>query len=94
MRDEYDTVILDAPPVNIISDASVLGLNADAVLMVARSGVTEAAALTSAVEQLTRVGVPLLGVVLNDIDFKREAVYDPSFRSYSVNQYASASGES
>jgi polysaccharide biosynthesis transport protein len=94
MRDEYDTVILDAPPVNIISDASVLGLNADAVLMVARSGVTEAAALTYAVEQLTRVGVPLLGVVLNDIDFKREAVYDPSYRSYSPDQYASAAGES
>jgi Mrp family chromosome partitioning ATPase len=80
--------------VNIISDASVLGLNADAVLMVARSGVTEAAALTYAVEQLTRVGVPLLGVVLNDIDFKREAVYDPSYRSYSPDQYASAAGES
>jgi tyrosine-protein kinase Etk/Wzc len=94
LRDEYDTVIIDAPPVNIISDASILGLNADAVLMVARSGVTEAAALTYAVEQLTRVGVPLLGVVLNDIDFKREAAYDPSYRSYNSNPYASAPGES
>jgi polysaccharide biosynthesis transport protein len=94
LREEYDTVILDAPPVNIISDASILGLTADAVLMVARSGVTEASALTYAVEQLTRVGVPLLGVVLNDIDFKREAGYDPFYRSYSASQYASTAEES
>jgi capsular exopolysaccharide synthesis family protein len=94
LRDEYDTIILDAPPVNIISDASILGLNADAVLMVARSGVTDAAALRYGVEQLTRVGVPLLGVVLNDIDFKREAMYDPSYRSYTANPYAGSAGES
>jgi capsular exopolysaccharide synthesis family protein len=94
LKDEYDIIILDAPPVNIISDASILGLNADAVLMVARSGVTDATALRYGVEQLTRVGVPLLGVVLNDIDFKREALYDPSYRAYTANPYAGSAGES
>jgi tyrosine-protein kinase Etk/Wzc len=94
LREGYDIIILDSPPVNVISDASILGLNADAVLMVARSGVTQASALMYAVEQLNRVGVPPLGVVLNDIDFKREAIYDASYRSYTANQYVSASPES
>jgi capsular exopolysaccharide synthesis family protein len=95
VKAEFDTVIVDSPPANIISDASVLGLAADGVLVVARSGVTESAALSHAVEQLTRVGVPLLGVVLNDIDFKRDAAYDSSYRGYSAaSQYLKALPES
>ncbi|MFL5493754.1 MAG: GumC family protein [Gemmatimonadales bacterium] len=94
LKGEYDTIIVDSPPVNIISDASILGLASDAALVIARSGVTDSAALAYAVEQLTRVGVPLLGVVLNDIDFKREATYDSSYRSYNVSEYLSASLES
>lgn len=95
LKTEFDNVIIDSPPVNIISDASILGLAADGVLVVARSGVTESAALTHAVEQLSRVGVSLLGIVLNDIDFRREAGYDSSYRGYSAaSQYLSASPES
>ena len=60
----------------------------------ARSGVTETAALSSAVEQLTRVGVPVMGVVLNDIDFKKDSVYDSAYRSYEANRYLTASSES
>jgi hypothetical protein len=39
------------------------------------------------------VGVQRLGVVLNDIDFKREAGYDASYRQYTNSQYLSASRE-
>jgi succinoglycan biosynthesis transport protein ExoP len=82
VKERFDFVVIDSPPVNIISDASILGLHADGVLVVARSGVTQSGALTHATEQLTRVGVPVLGVVLNDINFKREAGYDSSYRYY------------
>jgi len=88
LRDAYDFIVIDSPPVNIISDASLLGLHADGVLLVARSGVTQSGALAYATEQLSRVGVPLLGVVLNDIDFKREAGYDSSYRQYASNAYS------
>ncbi len=91
LRDQFDSIVIDSPPVNIISDASLLGLQADGVLVVARSGVTQASALSYATEQLARVGVPLLGVVLNDIDFKREAGYDSSYRAYASNAYVKAS---
>jgi tyrosine-protein kinase Etk/Wzc len=90
IRERYDCVVIDSPPVNIISDASVLGLQADGVLLVARSGVTQSGALAYAAEQLTRVKVPVLGVVLNDIDFKRESAYDSSYRYYTENQYLSS----
>jgi succinoglycan biosynthesis transport protein ExoP len=90
VKERFDSVIIDSPPVNIISDASVLGLHADGVLVVARSGVTQSGALAYATEQLTRVGVPVLGVVLNDIDFRREAGYDASYRAYTDSGYLSA----
>lgn len=93
-REQFDAVIVDSPPANIIGDASVLGLHADCVLVVARSGVTQSAALAYATEQLARVGVQMLGVVLNDIDFKREAGYDASYRQYTTSKYLSASRES
>lgn len=88
LRETYEFIVIDSPPVNIISDASLLGLHADGVLLVARSGVTQSSALAYATEQLSRVGVPLLGVVLNDIDFKREAGYDPSYQQYASNTYS------
>jgi capsular exopolysaccharide synthesis family protein len=93
LTSEFDMVIIDSPPANIISDASVLGLNADVALVVARAGMTESAALSYAVEQLGRLGVPLLGVVLNDIDFDKDAVYDASYRSHGASRYLSASSE-
>jgi len=57
---------------------------------VARAGVTESAALGSALDQLHRVRAPVLGVVLNDINFKRDAAYDATYRYYNYNQYLSS----
>jgi Mrp family chromosome partitioning ATPase len=89
-RERFDTVVIDSPPVNIISDASLLGLHADGVLIVARSGFTHSTSLAYAAEQLMRVGVRVLGVVLNDIDFRREAGYDASYRYYAAYEPVSA----
>ena len=55
-REEYDLVIVDTPPVNIITDAAVLAANVDGVVLVARVGVTGAPALSYAVEQLRTCG--------------------------------------
>ncbi len=91
VREEYDLVILDAPPVNLLTDAAILGTHADAVLLVARSGITDTAALTYAAEQLQHVGAPVVGVVLNDIDFKKDMMYDAAYRYYTYDSYSSAS---
>jgi len=91
VREEYDLVIVDTPPVNIITDAAILAANADGVILVARVGVTESAALSYAVEQLRNVRAPLLGVVLNDIDLRRDAAYDSSYKYFQGYEYSSNS---
>jgi capsular exopolysaccharide synthesis family protein len=89
-REEYDSVVIDTPPVNVITDAALLGAHADGVVLVARSGVTHAAALGYALEQLRRVQARLLGVVLSDIDFARDAAYDPTYRYHRYDMYTTA----
>lgn len=89
-REEYDSVVIDTPPVNVITDAALLGAHADGVVLVARSGVTHAAALGYALEQLRRVQARLLGVVLSDIDFARDTAYDPTYRYHRYDMYTTA----
>ncbi|MGH7578659.1 MAG: polysaccharide biosynthesis tyrosine autokinase, partial [Gemmatimonadales bacterium] len=89
-REHYDNVVIDTPPVNVITDAALLGAHADGVVLVARSGVTHAAALGYALEQLRRVQARVLGVVLSDIDFARDSVYDPTYRYHRYDQYTTA----
>jgi tyrosine-protein kinase Etk/Wzc len=88
LRSEYDFIILDAPPANVVTDAALLASMADGMLLVVRSGVTEPGALVVALEQLEHVRAPLLGLVLNDIDPKRDAAYGGSYRYYNYHSYA------
>jgi capsular exopolysaccharide synthesis family protein len=87
LRSEYDTIILDSPPVNMMTDAALLAASTDGVVIVARSGVTHSAALSYAMEQLSHVRALVLGVVLNDIDFRRDVSYDAAYRYYDYGQY-------
>jgi capsular exopolysaccharide synthesis family protein len=67
-RRMFDYVIIDAPPLGIFTDASVLINRADAALVVARAGRTRYAALERLLEPLPRER--LLGVILNGSDEK------------------------
>jgi capsular exopolysaccharide synthesis family protein len=66
LRSRFDMVIFDAPPMNLVTDAAVLGALADSTVLVARNGSTERASLQHAVTQLRNLRVPVGGVVLND----------------------------
>jgi capsular exopolysaccharide synthesis family protein len=90
VREQYDLVIVDTPPVNIITDAAVLAANADGVILVVRVGVTEAPALSYAVEQLRHVRAAVLGVVLNDIDLQRDAAYDSTYKYFEGYEYSTS----
>jgi tyrosine-protein kinase Etk/Wzc len=74
-RDQYEMVILDAPPLNLVTDAAVLGTHCDGVVLVARAGVTEETPLEYAVEQLASVRAPLLGTVLNGVESSGQDYY-------------------
>ncbi|HVF54659.1 MAG TPA: CpsD/CapB family tyrosine-protein kinase [Pyrinomonadaceae bacterium] len=65
-RRMFDYIIIDAPPLGIFTDATVLINRADAALIVARSGRTRYASLDRVLEPLPRERI--LGVILNGAD--------------------------
>jgi capsular exopolysaccharide synthesis family protein len=85
LGDTYDYVVIDAPPLNLVTDAALLGTMADGVILIARAGITEREALEYAAERLHAVRAPLLGTVLNDAGQGRERYYGsytPEAESY------------
>lgn len=64
LRQRADYVLFDAPPVLAVSDAAVLGHKLDGLILVLRAGSARRDHAARAKEELTRVNVPVLGVVL------------------------------
>lgn len=66
-RTEFDFVILDLPPMSVVSDAETVAEHADASLLVVRQNDVRSAGINRAVADLEGAKAKLLGCVLNDI---------------------------
>jgi Mrp family chromosome partitioning ATPase len=66
LRSEFDTVLIDTPPMLQMPDARVLGRMADNVIMVIRSGHTTKDAGLAATQRFREDGTSILGTILND----------------------------
>jgi polysaccharide biosynthesis transport protein len=75
LRTQYDYILLDTPPLNLFTDAALIGAHADATLLVARADRTERQALRFAVLQLQHVQANLAGAILNSVDLRRNSRY-------------------
>ncbi len=67
LRDAYDLVIFDVPPVLAVADIECLAPHLDAVLLLCRSSKLRDTAVTHAVTRLRQVGANLVGAVLNAV---------------------------
>lgn len=65
LRERFDTVLIDCPALLPVTDAAVVAALADGALLLARSGKTTTAQVTTAVNALRAVDARLLGCVLN-----------------------------
>jgi non-specific protein-tyrosine kinase len=62
-----DLILLDAPPVSAVTDATILATRVDGVLLVVDSGRTRREPGRRAADQLQRVGARVLGAVLTNV---------------------------
>lgn len=67
LREEYDYLLIDAPPALAVTDAVILAGQVDGVILALRSGATRNNVAQQARDQFTRAGARLLGVVLNQV---------------------------
>ena len=75
LKDEYDYVVLDTPPLSAFIDAAVLGSIADGTLLVVRRNFVRREEVLSSYEQLKKAEANVLGTVLNYCEDKKSEYY-------------------
>jgi capsular exopolysaccharide synthesis family protein len=79
---QFDRVVVDTAPLLAVSDTQALAVRSDAVILVARAGMTRKRALIRARDLLWRVNAPVAGVVVNDVDMRLENFYTYRYGMY------------
>jgi capsular exopolysaccharide synthesis family protein len=85
LRTKFKFIVIDSPPIMAATDAVILSVRADGVLLVVRSGETPKEAFTRTRDLLLSVKCHLLGVVLNAVDSSAPDYYY-SYRYYPYSQ--------
>lgn len=73
LKSRFDIVVLDAAPVEPVTDSVLLAQKVDGVILIARAGKTKRALLRRTRDKLDAVAAPIVGVVLNDVDVTSRA---------------------
>ena len=68
IKDEFDIILFDAPPVMAVTDAVVLARLIDQFILVVRFGSTDKDSINYTLTSLSNVNTPILGVVMNDLN--------------------------
>ena len=87
VQKNYDYVIVDTPPVSVVTDAAVLSRVSDGVLLVVRPGVTTIQGAQLSKKNLEAVDAHILGVVMNGYNAKKTGRKDGYSYAYSYGYY-------
>jgi receptor protein-tyrosine kinase len=78
-RQEFDYVLVDAPPCLEFADARIMARYTDQLLLVVRANHTERRTAQVAVQRLLLDGIAVMGVILNRYDPVRSDIYRYAF---------------
>ncbi len=82
LRKKYDLIIVDAPPVGVVTDSAILSTIVDGTLLVVASGKTEIENGKRAKQLLENVNARILGVVMTMIPVTKKGYYGYQYYSY------------
>ena len=85
LREEYEVILFDSPPVLAVTDAAVLSAQTDGVILVISSGETTINAENRAKTLLNNVRAQILGAVLNNV--KLAGRYGSYYHYYYYHYY-------
>ncbi|WAA67017.1 tyrosine-protein kinase family protein [Microbacterium oxydans] len=92
LGDYFDYVLIDAPPLLLVTDAAVVGGKTRGVILAAASGKTKKQELSGALRALENAGVPMLGVVVTMLPTKGPDSY--GYGAYTYGSTHDADGDS
>lgn len=82
MEDDYDYIIIDTSPINVVIDALPLMKLTDGAAIVVKEGVSTHIELGKTIEKLERVEAKILGIVLNNAKIESKSNYKYSYKYY------------
>jgi polysaccharide biosynthesis transport protein len=82
LRNAFDIVLIDTPPVLPVTDAVVLSQVSDATLLVVAAGQTRRGELQRSVERLEQVNASVVGLILNEVTRLRSGSYGYRYGGY------------
>ena len=82
LNEKYDYILIDTPPVNLISDSLVIAQKCAGIVLVVRSGFTTRDMLRRAVASVKQLDINVLGVILNGSDLSKNGYYKKYYGSY------------
>jgi succinoglycan biosynthesis transport protein ExoP len=96
LAERYDHILIDSPPLMHVTDPVILSTMVDGVIIVVHAGKSTRDVVRRARQELTSVGAKIFGVVLNNVDFRRDGYdnyyYSRYYESYG-NDRSEASGD-
>ena len=75
LKDTYDYIILDTPPLKVVTDAQILSAKVDGTILVVRAEKTKRESVKNAVDLLKNVNANIIGMVLNGINISENKYY-------------------
>jgi len=87
LRCRFDHLVVDSPPVLLVTDATVLSKFVDGVVLVVESGVTPRDAVLRAYKTLETAGARILGTVINKMDLRHDGYYGHVYKTYHHHYY-------
>ena len=83
--EKTDILIVDTPPLMVVSDAAVLSSIVDGTVLVVKSGSTKIKAAQDTIERLQLANANILGVVLIGVDIRHHAYYYGAYKAYNMD---------
>lgn len=87
MIEKYDMVILDAPPVGLVTDSAILSTIVDGTILVCAVGEADINATKRAKDLLNKVNANILGIVLNKVPISGDGYYKYHYSQYYDSPY-------
>lgn len=88
-REAFDYIIVDTPPVSVVTDAAVMSRLVDGVVLVVHPGITTIQGAQLSKKNLEAVNAHILGVILNGYNTKQASKRDGYYYSYTYDYHKS-----
>ena len=82
VKEHYDCVFIDTPPINIVTDATVFAQKATGYILIVKTDTTNIPELKTTVSTLQGINASILGFILNDANSEKKKYYS-YYRKYS-----------